>query len=133
VETCALLSGRRAQVWAGGADAGPVVLVHHGTPDTRWVARTDDAALTAREALAAPDGYLRDATLLGRPWGLGPAAVRCPVRLWAGEHDARNPPPAARWWAGRLPGAGVTVTPTTHLATLLRSWPDVLAWLVDPA
>jgi hypothetical protein len=78
----------------------------------------DDAALAGRWLAQLPpgDGYLRDATLLGRPLGLAPAAVRCPVRLWAGDRDAR-----------------VTVTPTTHLATLLRSWPDVLAWLVDPA
>ena len=39
-----LPDGRTAQLWTGGAEDGPVVLVCHGTPDTRWVARTGEAA-----------------------------------------------------------------------------------------
>ena len=40
MEEIALPDGRRAQLWTGGAAVGPAVLVCHGTPDTRWVART---------------------------------------------------------------------------------------------
>ena len=43
-----LPDGRTAQCWLGGADAGPVVVLHHGCPDTRWAARSGEAG--AREA-----------------------------------------------------------------------------------
>lgn len=267
MQECALPDGRRAQLWSGGADGGPWVLVCHGTPDTRWVARTgesaarevgvrlvcvnrpgygrstphpstagsvaddavavlaalgidraavlgmsvgglyaaalaarhpdrvgalaivaapaetrtatgpvedaveaarpefeawvaaldpadlDDEALaarwlgslpapdaallgrlpaaavaaSAREALACHDGYLRDAALLTSDWGVDPAAIRCPTDLWFGAADERNPPATGRWWADRIDGARLEVTPTTHLATLLSNWPSILA------
>jgi pimeloyl-ACP methyl ester carboxylesterase len=262
-----LADGRRAQLWTGGAESGPVVLVCHGTPDTRWVARTgsavamatgvrlfcvnrpgygtstpmasamtsvaddaaavldlleldrvavlgmsvggayaaalaarhpdrvsalgvvaapretrtamgpldaeverarpefeqwaasvdpadpddtamaarwldslppDDAALlgsalstaevaaSAREALVCHDGYLRDAALLVSDWGFVLTDIRCPTHLWYGAHDDRNPPATGRWWADRIAGAELTVTPTTHLATLLANWDEIL-------
>ncbi len=43
-----LPDGRVAQLWLGGADAGPVVVFFHGCPDTRWAARGGEIA--AREA-----------------------------------------------------------------------------------
>ena len=257
-----LPDGRTAQLWFGGADAGPAVLVCHGTPDTRWVARTGetaargagvrllgvnrpgygtstatdstpasvaadtiavldrlgvdrvavlgmsvggryaaglaaahpdrvvalglvatprpdpggaepdraefeawaasmavadpddqavatrwldgqpprDAALlggalgvtgvaaSAREALAQPDGYLRDATVLCSDWGYRPEAIGVPTHLWFGADDGRNPPATGEWWAARVPAATLVVRPgTTHLATLLANWPDILA------
>lgn len=45
-----LTDGRRAQFWIGGADDGPVVLFFHGCPDTRWAARTGEAAAQAAGA-----------------------------------------------------------------------------------
>ena len=39
-----LPDGREAQFWFGGAADGPVVLFFHGCPDTRWAARTGEAA-----------------------------------------------------------------------------------------
>lgn len=39
-----LPDGRTAQYWSGGAAEGPVVLLHHGCPDTRWAATTGAAA-----------------------------------------------------------------------------------------
>ena len=54
MEETYLPDGRRAQLWTGGATAGPTVLVCHGTPDTRWVARTGaDAASAAGVRLVA--------------------------------------------------------------------------------
>jgi pimeloyl-ACP methyl ester carboxylesterase len=44
VPILALPDGRSAQYWLGGADSGPVVLFFHGCPDTRWAARTGEAA-----------------------------------------------------------------------------------------
>jgi pimeloyl-ACP methyl ester carboxylesterase len=45
VQTVDLPDGRVAQLWSGGADVGaPAVLFFHGCPDTRWAARSGEAA-----------------------------------------------------------------------------------------
>jgi pimeloyl-ACP methyl ester carboxylesterase len=99
--------------------------------DAELLARLGAAgvAASAREALASHEGYLRDAALLFSDWDVDLAAVGCPTRLRYGAHDDRNPPAIGDWWAERIPGAELTVTPTTHLATLLAHWRDVLAEL----
>jgi pimeloyl-ACP methyl ester carboxylesterase len=91
---------------------------------------TREVAASVREALACHDGYLRDAALLFSDWGFDPAEVRCPTYLWYGARDDRNPPATGRWWADRIAGSELTVTPTTHLATLLANWPAILDALV---
>ena len=42
-----------------------------------------------------------------------------------------RPQPAStgQWWADHIAGAELTVTPTTHLATLLANWPQILRTL----
>lgn len=91
-----------------------------------------EVAASVREALAVPDGYLRDAALLHRPWQHGPAEVLCGVHAWFGELDDRSGVEAA---ADLLAGFGeveVVVRPrTTHLATLVAHWPDVLTTVRD--
>lgn len=100
--------------------------------DAALVAARGNAAVSAsvREALAHPEGYLRDAAVFSRPWTHGPEEVRCPVRVWFGEDDDRSGAGAA---AGMLDGftdVDVVVRPaTSHLATLVAHWPDVLATL----
>ena len=90
---------------------------------------TAEVAASAREALACHDGYLRDAALLFRDWGFRFEDITAPTHLWYGAHDDRNPPETGQWWADRIPGAKVTITPTTHLATLLTNWPEILTSL----
>ncbi len=87
---------------------------------------TAGVAASAREALACHDGYLRDAALLFSDWGVDYSTVTAPTRLWYGARDDRNPPETGRWWADRITGAELTVTPTTHLATLLANWEVIL-------
>lgn len=125
------------EAWAAGAD---VADPSDASVAARWLGSLppDDAALlaaalstaevaaSAREALADHAGYLADAELLVEPWRLRFADVACPVRVWSGAHDERNPPAAGAWWAERLPRAELTVTPTSHLATLLANWEPVL-------
>ena len=100
--------------------------------DAALVASLGPAAVAAsvREALVQPDGYLRDAALLHRPWEHAPSEVRCPVRAWFGADDDRSGAPAA---ADLLAGFGaveVVVRPrTSHLAALVAHWPDVLGAL----
>ena len=90
------------------------------------------AAASVREALAEPAGYLRDAALLQRPWQHGPAEVRCPVRAWFGEDDDRSGAAAAAGLLAQLDDVVVVVRPrTSHLATLVAHWPEVLTTLRD--
>jgi pimeloyl-ACP methyl ester carboxylesterase len=126
--------------WAAGVNAGDP---DDGALAARWLGSLppDDAALlgsalptadvaaSAREALACPDGYLRDAALLAFDWGFAVSDARCPTQLWYGTKDDRNPPSTGRWWADRIGGADLVVTPTTHLATLLANWEAILSSL----
>lgn len=87
----------------------------------------EEVAAAAREALADHRGYLRDAALLVRPWGVDVTTVACPTRLWYGGLDERALPGAA-WFADRIPHAELVVRPgATHLATLLQHWEEILA------
>ena len=87
-------------------------------------------AASVREALAHHDGYVRDAALLFRDWGYRVEDVAATTYLWYGADDDRNPPEVGAWWAGRLTDSRLVVRPgTTHLATLLAHWPDVLGTL----
>ena len=90
-----------------------------------------DLATSVREALARPDGYLRDAALTFGPWAFDVTAVRCPTELWYGGADERARP-GGDWLAARIPGARLHVVPgATHLATLLGSWEEILRTLLD--
>jgi pimeloyl-ACP methyl ester carboxylesterase len=96
----------------------------------RAATTTADLATSVREALAGPEGYLRDAALTFRPWAFDVTTVRCPTWLWYGEEDQRSRP-GGDWLAARIPGARLQVVPgATHLATLLRSWDSILATLL---
>jgi pimeloyl-ACP methyl ester carboxylesterase len=79
------------------------------------------------EAIVKPEGYLRDAALVLRPWDVDLSAVRCPVRIWCGDQDDKAVA-AADWWTARLPGpVEVEIEPATgHLAALLKQWPEIL-------
>ena len=92
----------------------------------RAVASDELVARAVREAHADERAYLQDCLALLRPWPFEPSQVRCPVRLVAGERDARHGPEVATDLAAGFREAEVVVRPTTHLATLLESWPDVL-------
>jgi pimeloyl-ACP methyl ester carboxylesterase len=90
----------------------------------------EDLAASVREALAVPEGYLRDAALTFRPWAVDVREVACPTVLRYGEADDRALP-GGRWLAERIPHADLVVVPgATHLETLIGSWPDVLAPLL---
>jgi pimeloyl-ACP methyl ester carboxylesterase len=95
----------------------------------REATSTPDLATSVREALARPEGYLRDAALTFRPWDVDVTSIGCPTDLWYGERDERALP-GGRWLAGRIAGSRLHVVPdATHLATLLRSWKSILGAL----
>lgn len=88
---------------------------------------TPDLAAAAREALADPRGYLRDAAVAFRPWAFDPADVGCPTSLWYGDHDPQHAVRNASWLSDRIPGAVLHVNPeTAHLSTLLTQWEVIL-------
>jgi pimeloyl-ACP methyl ester carboxylesterase len=96
--------------------------------DAALLRQYDDEFLgyLAFEALVKPEGYLRDAALLYRKWDFDPSAVRSRTTVWCGGLDEQAVV-GARWWAERIPQAEVHVKPhTTHLATLLTQWPEIL-------
>lgn len=109
--------------WLGGLPPADAALLAAALP-------TPQLAASVREVLACHDGYLRDAALLFSDWGFAAEDVDCRTGLWYGAEDPRNPPGTGQWWADHLPDAELTVTPTTHLATLLANWPAILAALV---
>jgi len=86
-------------------------------------------AASVREALAQTDGFLRDAALSFRPWDFDVADVRCPVTVFQGELDTNHPPVNGETLVQQLPRGRLVVRPTTHLATLLTAWPEILASL----
>ena len=101
--------------------AGPSLVAQLPPQDAALLAALPaaDVAASAREALARPDGYLRDAAVTFRSWEVRPEPVGCPTWLWYGELDANAPVRNGRWLAEHVPGATLVVREqTTHLATL---------------
>lgn len=100
--------------------------------DARLLAALGGPAVAAivREALGNTAGYLRDAAVTFRHWDFRVEDVTCPTRFWYGEHDTNAPPRNGRWFADRVPGSTLTIRPTTHLATLVAHWDEILAGLV---
>jgi pimeloyl-ACP methyl ester carboxylesterase len=91
----------------------------------------DDLAQAAREALASPDGYLRDAALTFHAWEFRPEDVRCPTLLMYGECDANATPRNGTWLAEHIAGSTMTVRHTSHLATLIEHWDELLTTLAS--
>lgn len=91
-----------------------------------------EVAVSVREALASPAGFLRDAALVHRAWNVDPRTVACPVHVVQGRHDTAHPPEHGRALAALVPGARLEEVPTTHLATLLSRWDHLLALAAGP-
>jgi len=81
----------------------------------------------AREALGRPEGYLRDAAAMFRPWAFDPADVRCPVTVVHGGRDTQASLRHAHWLAAHLPAATLVERPrATHLGALHEHWDAAL-------
>ena len=101
--------------------------------DAALLARLPDAdvAASAREAMATYDGFLRDAAVTFRAWEFHVEDVGTPTTLWYGARDSNAPPANGEELAARLPRATLRLRPTTHLATLLTGWEEILSSLRD--
>jgi pimeloyl-ACP methyl ester carboxylesterase len=58
-------------------------------------------------------------------------AIRCPVRLWHGDHDEVSPPAVGEWVAGRIECGSTEVVAGSH-QLLLVHWEEILARVVAP-
>lgn len=67
-----------------------------------WMPALVEAAHTGGRGLA------EDMRVVQRPWGLDPADVRVPVRLWHGRRDRIVPPSHAERWVELLPDCRAT-------------------------
>jgi pimeloyl-ACP methyl ester carboxylesterase len=82
------------------------------------------------EALCCPDGYLRDAAVVLRPWEWDPVDVVCPVLVVHGALDEQASVRNAHWLAAQVPGAGLRLLPdAAHLEALHRSWEELFVHL----
>jgi pimeloyl-ACP methyl ester carboxylesterase len=76
------------------------------------------------------DGWVDDDLAMVRPWGFELSAIRVPVQLWQGRHDAMVPYGHGAWLAERIPGVDARLSEEDgHLSLLTRRVPEVLRWL----
>jgi pimeloyl-ACP methyl ester carboxylesterase len=59
-------------------------------------------------------GWWDDWVAILSPWGFDVADIRCPVQVWAGQHDQAAPVSHNRWLAARIPGADAHFTDDDH-------------------
>jgi pimeloyl-ACP methyl ester carboxylesterase len=90
------------------------------------------------EARVAPEafrqggrGVAQESSMLARPWGFDPAAVRVPVHFWHGREDVNVPVTAAEGLAGRIATSTLTVLPDEGHLIVPRHWDEILAALVS--
>jgi pimeloyl-ACP methyl ester carboxylesterase len=63
---------------------------------------------TSQAALRqGPAAFVADVARFGRPWGIDPVQIQCPVVFWQGTADRRVPPVAAFALGARIPGCRV--------------------------
>jgi pimeloyl-ACP methyl ester carboxylesterase len=80
---------------------------------------------TTAELFANPDGFIEEARILCKPWGITPGPVR--ASLWTGEFDRMHPPSHARRVAELLGGdPPVTVVPGVEQIGLLVIFEEAL-------
>ena len=99
---------------------------------------TDAIAQSVREALAQPDGYVRDAAISFREWDFDIGDVGVLTHIWCGDRDANAPLRNARWLAQRIRAADRSrvelhvLAGTGHLAALHDHWDEILRALTRP-
>jgi hypothetical protein len=90
---------------------------------------TVEIAAAAREAVGRSDGYLRDAAISFRAWPFDVRDVTAPVHAWFGDSDPSYSVRNGEWLVDHL-GARLTIRRgSTHLATLVEHWDDMLVTL----
>lgn len=76
------------------------------------------------------DGWAADSLAFTRPWGFDPGWITVPTLLWHGTWDVFAPASHARWLAGRIKGALLSLSDASHLSAA-EVQANTLRWLVD--
>jgi pimeloyl-ACP methyl ester carboxylesterase len=71
-------------------------------------------------------GYDDDLRILTSPWGFRLEDIRVPVHVWHGDVDAVIPLHQARYLAGTIPGADLTICPGEAHMLLWNHLPEIL-------
>jgi pimeloyl-ACP methyl ester carboxylesterase len=77
------------------------------------------------------DGWAADSLALTRPWGFDPGWIRVPTLLWHGTWDVFAPVTHARWLAGRIKGAVLSLCDDAGHLSAAEAQVHALRWLVD--
>jgi len=97
-EMLAMTAADLAEAWSAGISPGDGELLH--SPFGAWLHRGIRVGIEP-----AADGWIDDSLAFDSPWGVDPAAIAAPVRIWHGEDDRFVPVEHGRWLAARIPGA----------------------------
>ncbi len=116
-----------AEAWSPGISAGDGELL--GTPFGAWLHRAMRAGIEP-----SADGWIDDGIAFNIPWGIDPATIAVPVKVWHGVDDRFVPAGHGRWLAQHVPGAEVDIRDGDgHLGVAANRIGDVHAWLVRHA
>jgi pimeloyl-ACP methyl ester carboxylesterase len=84
-----------------------------------------------RTMMSNADGFAFDNLAWGRAWDVDPSDVSAPTLLRYSEKDDDCPPTHANWYAERIKGAELVMSPSdTHLDVIDGHWPEVLKSLL---
>jgi len=123
----AMTAADLAEAWAQGV-----------SPADQATFRTGFAAWLHRAAVAgvgsSADGWLDDGIAFNSSWGIDPARIAVPVKVWHGLDDRFVPAEHGRWLAGAIPGAESDIRDGDgHLGVAATRIGDVHEWLVSRA
>jgi pimeloyl-ACP methyl ester carboxylesterase len=104
------------------------------SPADQATLRTGFGAWLHRAAVAgvAPgaEGWLADGIAFNSSWGIDPAAIAVPVKVWHGLDDRFVPAEHGRWLAGNIPGAEAEIRDGDgHLGVAATRIGEVHEWL----
>ena len=116
-----------ADAWSEGISPGDGELLHASFG--AWLHR---AIRVGIEPTA--DGWIDDSLAFDIPWGVDPAAIAVPVKVWHGADDRFVPVEHGRWLAAHIPGAEADFRDGDgHLGVAALRIGDVHEWLARQA
>jgi pimeloyl-ACP methyl ester carboxylesterase len=78
-------------------------------------------------------GWIDDLLALSKPWCFDVSAIKVPVELWSGSHDAFSPTAHTVWLAERLETSQLEVEPEKSHFSAVDKLPNILRWIVSYA
>ncbi|HEX5251637.1 MAG TPA: alpha/beta hydrolase [Gaiellales bacterium] len=126
-EMLAMTAADLAEAWSEGISPGDGELLHG--PFGAWLHRSIRVGIEP-----TADGWIDDSLAFDSPWGIDPAAIAVPVKVWHGEDDRFVPVEHGRWLAARIPGAEADLRDGDgHLGVAALRIGDVHEWLARHA